>query len=198
VNARISAGDAQVHFVDTSDWLTVGDYVDGAHPTDGAHLKIAEKLSAVLRPYLDSNLVSGGGGYRVIASRNSGKLLDVSGASTADGAAVIQWPDNGGGNQRWAFLDAGGGYWNLVNRNSGKCLDVPAGSTADGIQLVQWTCNGGTNQQWKQIWNGSYFQLQALHSGKCADVSGASTADGAKIIQWPCHDGANQQWTDTG
>jgi alpha-L-fucosidase len=32
---------------------------------------------------------------------HSGKVLDVAGLSTADGAGVIQWPWNGGPNQRW-------------------------------------------------------------------------------------------------
>lgn len=33
----------------------------------------------------------------------SGKVLDVSGGSTADGAALIQYRDTGGSNQRWTF-----------------------------------------------------------------------------------------------
>jgi hypothetical protein len=36
-------------------------------------------------------------------NRNSGKVIDVNGASTADGAAVIQWTDHGGNNQQWTL-----------------------------------------------------------------------------------------------
>jgi hypothetical protein len=36
-------------------------------------------------------------------NRNSGKLLDVSDDSTADGANIIQWTGNGGINQKWSF-----------------------------------------------------------------------------------------------
>ena len=43
------------------------------------------------------------GKYR-ITNKNSGKVLDVSGASTADGGNVIQWTDNGGNNQRWTLV----------------------------------------------------------------------------------------------
>jgi galactan endo-1,6-beta-galactosidase len=37
-------------------------------------------------------------------NRNSGKVLDVSGRSTADGGNVIQWTDNGGSNQQWSLV----------------------------------------------------------------------------------------------
>jgi hypothetical protein len=34
-------------------------------------------------------------------ARHSGRALDVYGASTANGAQIIQWPWHGGDNQRW-------------------------------------------------------------------------------------------------
>lgn len=43
------------------------------------------------------------GTYRLV-DRRSGKVLDVDGASTADGATVIQWPATGGTNQEWQVL----------------------------------------------------------------------------------------------
>ena len=75
-------------------------------------------------------------------------MLDVTGRSTADGAAVVQYRDTGGTNQQWLLVDAGNGYVRLVNRNSGKVLDVTGRSTAEGAPVVQWSDNGGTNQQW--------------------------------------------------
>lgn len=38
--------------------------------------------------------------YKLVA-RHSGKALDVSGASTADGGDVVQWSDTGANNQHW-------------------------------------------------------------------------------------------------
>ena len=36
LNARVSAGDAKVHFIDTSGWLDAStDFSDGVHPNDG-------------------------------------------------------------------------------------------------------------------------------------------------------------------
>jgi hypothetical protein len=140
---------------------------------------------------------SGGTTYYRITARHSGKVMDVTGASTANSAEVKQWSWNGGANQKWAFEDAGGGYVRIVSQNSGKCLDVANASTADGANIIQYTCGSGTNQQWQWRATGDYFQLVARHSGKCLDVVGASTADGADIQQFVCGSGTNQQWSRT-
>ncbi len=134
--------------------------------------------------------------YR-LTNRNSGKVADVVGASTANSAEVKQWSWNGGANQRWSFQDAGSGWYRIVNAGSGKCLDVASGSTADGANIIQYTCGTGTNQQWQLQTVGSYVQLVARHSGKCLDVVAAGTADGTDIDQYTCNGGTNQQWTRT-
>ncbi|WP_420042659.1 RICIN domain-containing protein [Cystobacter fuscus] len=78
-------------------------------------------------------------------ARHSGKCVDVSSASTEDGAAVVQWGCHGGNNQRFYVQDWGGRY-RLVAKHSGKCLDVSGASTADGAYFIQWPCHGGDNQ----------------------------------------------------
>ena len=134
------------------------------------------------------------GAYELVA-RHSNMCLDVSGASAADGARVIQWPCNGGDNQRWRVESAGSGFYRLVASHSGKALDVFAASTADGAEVIQFAPHGGENQQWllEPVGGGSY-RLIARHSGKALDVSGASVAAGAAVIQWLPHADANQQW----
>jgi hypothetical protein len=132
--------------------------------------------------------------YRLI-NRNSVKVADVSGASTADGGDVIQWTSNGATSQQWNFVSVGSGYYKIVNRNSGKMMDVSGGSTADGGNVIQWTDNGGTNQQWSltNLGNG-YYRITNRKSGKVLDVSSSSTADGGNILQWTSNGGNNQQW----
>ncbi|MEU8403645.1 family 43 glycosylhydrolase [Nonomuraea sp. NPDC048892] len=51
-----------------------------------------------------TGVVSGGGTslYYRITARGSGKVMDVVGASTADGANVIQYTCGGGANQQWS------------------------------------------------------------------------------------------------
>ena len=80
---------------------------------------------------------------------SSGKAMDVLNRLLTDGAAVVQWTDNGGTNQQWQATAVDGGFVKLVNRNSGKILDLFEGSAADGTAVIQWTDRNGTNQQWQ-------------------------------------------------
>ena len=86
-------------------------------------------------------------GYYTAVNLNSGKCLDVTGRSTANGAVLQQWTCNGGTNQEWfprvVQNNPAATIYNLVNLNSGKCLDVTGRSTANGAVVQQWTCNGG-------------------------------------------------------
>ncbi|MGW6908249.1 alpha-L-fucosidase [Streptomyces sp. NPDC054940] len=130
-----------------------------------------------------------------LVNRKSGKVLDVSDASTADGSAVIQWPWGGGTNQQWKLLPNTDGSYRLSNVRSGRVLQSPGGS-AQGDGLNQWSDDGGDNQSWKLVpsqTSGSY-QLVNVRNGWCADVKDAATADGTAVIQWPATGGSNQDW----
>ena len=48
----LGAGDARVHSIDTTGWLDKGDFVDGIHPTEAGHRKVAARLAPLLRPLL--------------------------------------------------------------------------------------------------------------------------------------------------
>ncbi|WP_194202079.1 RICIN domain-containing protein [Glycomyces albidus] len=53
VNARVSAGDTKVHFVDTTGWLPdASDLVDSVHPSDSGHAKIAGRLTPIIDQYI--------------------------------------------------------------------------------------------------------------------------------------------------
>jgi lysophospholipase L1-like esterase len=52
VTTRTGAGDAKVHYVDTTGWLVSSDYTDGTHPSDTGHVKITRLLMPILSPYL--------------------------------------------------------------------------------------------------------------------------------------------------
>lgn len=133
--------------------------------------------------------------WYVLVNRNSGKAMDVSGASTADGAVVQQWARHDGANQQWQFVDSGDGYYRLKSKNSAKILDVNNRSTADGAKVQQWTDLNGTNQQFRLADSDSgYVRLINRNSGKAVEVTGASTADGAAVVQYGDWNGSNQQW----
>ncbi|MER6080716.1 non-reducing end alpha-L-arabinofuranosidase family hydrolase [Streptomyces sp. NPDC001833] len=133
--------------------------------------------------------------WYVLVNRGSGKVLDVAGASTADGASLTQWPQTGGANQHFQFVDSGGGYYRLKAQHSGKVLDVLNYSTADHADIAQWSDANGTNQQFRPADSSDgYVRLLNRNSGKAVEVDNASTADGAKVVQFTDWGGANQQW----
>jgi hypothetical protein len=130
----------------------------------------------------------------VTPNNTLGLLLDVSGASTAPGAPVIDWFANGGANQEWTFLpDGGNNTYEIVNVNSGMCL------TTDGIagdQVYQLSCAGSQIQQWTTGLNpgnaGYGYTIKSVYSGLYLDVSGNSAWPGASIDTWPYNGGSNQ------
>jgi glycosyl hydrolase family 43/ricin-type beta-trefoil lectin protein len=141
------------------------------------------------------------GSTHYLTNAKSSMVMDVSGGSTADGGAVIQWAKHGGTNQQWTLHQVAGNVYTLVNVNSGLCLEVPNNATTAGLQLDQWACNSGANQRWALDSVGSYtsstdtgYELTALNSGLVADVSGGSTAQGAQVIQWATNGQTNQTW----
>jgi hypothetical protein len=83
-----------------------------------------------------------------LRNANSGLVADVPGLSTADGAEIIQYSDNGGANQRWLPVDRGGGRYEIRSKLSGKTLDVEGASLNGGANLIQMTASGGNSQRW--------------------------------------------------
>ncbi|GAA3138231.1 lectin [Nonomuraea roseoviolacea] len=117
----------------------------------------------------------------------SGRCLDVSGASQANGAQAQIWDCNGQPNQQWTATSAG-----ELRVYGGKCLDVNGAATADGTTVIIWDCNGQNNQKWRLNTDGT---ITAVGANKCLDVSAAGTANGTRVQIWTCHGGANQKWT---
>ncbi|MEV0531445.1 RICIN domain-containing protein [Kitasatospora sp. NPDC050463] len=135
------------------------------------------------------------GAWYVLVNRGSGKALDVSGASTADGAALVQWARHDGANQRFQFVDSGDGYYRLKAQHSGKVLDVYGFSTVDRADIVQWSDAGSVNQQFRLADSpDGYVRLINRNSGKAVEVDNGSTSDGAKVVQSADRGGADQQW----
>ncbi|MET7463975.1 arabinofuranosidase catalytic domain-containing protein [Nonomuraea sp. NPDC005501] len=119
----------------------------------------------------------------------SGRCLDVSGASQANGAQTQIWDCNGQANQQWTSTSAG-----ELRVYGGKCLDVNGAGAADGTAVIIWDCNGQNNQKWRLNADGT---ITAVGANKCLDIAGAGTANGTKAQIWTCNGRNNQKW-DTG
>ncbi|MFG1647400.1 non-reducing end alpha-L-arabinofuranosidase family hydrolase [Amycolatopsis sp. NPDC049252] len=122
-----------------------------------------------------------------LQSTGSGRCLDVSNASQADGASLQIYDCSGGANQQWTSTSGG-----QLTVYGSKCLDVPGSATTAGTRVQTWTCHGGANQQWRVNSDGT---IVAVQSGLCLDVTGAGTANGTAVQLWTCNGGGNQKWT---
>ncbi|WP_245966839.1 ricin-type beta-trefoil lectin domain protein [Sphaerisporangium album] len=122
-----------------------------------------------------------------IRGTGSGRCLDITGASQANGTQAQIWDCNGQANQQWTMTSA-----SELRVYGNKCLDVNAAGTADGTAVIIWDCNGQNNQKWNFNADGS---ITAAGANKCLDVSNYGTANGSKVHIWTCHGGTNQNWT---
>ncbi|MEU5155674.1 glycoside hydrolase family 2 TIM barrel-domain containing protein [Glycomyces sp. NPDC021274] len=128
--------------------------------------------------------------YRLVA-QHSGKAADINAASTAAGAALIQWSLHSGANQHFDFVDAGSGYWRIRARHSGLVLQVSG--TGTGADITQQPTSNATGQQWEVVdHGGGTVGFVNRQSGLAMDVWSQSTADGARISQWNRTGSANQ------
>lgn len=131
--------------------------------------------------------------YYSLINYGSGKALDISGASTANVANVIQWDQHGNSNQQFYLSDLGNGYWSILAAHSGRSLDVASWSMQDGGNIQQYDYHGGNNQQWqlKRSATGA-FNIVARHSGKSLSVADAS--NGGNVYQQSDSAAAYQRW----
>jgi hypothetical protein len=124
----------------------------------------------------------------------SGKCVDVAGASSASSASLEIATCDGSTHQQF-HIEAQGSGFRMRNLNSNLCADVSGASTADGAKVVQFACGTGQNQEWSFTdLAGGAERITALHSGKALDVTGASGAQGALLQQWPVNNGGNQKF----
>ena len=152
------------------------------------------------RPYFDASKHRGDlsdGTYVVESALQSGKVMDVSGGSTADYGNVQLYTDNGTDAQVWKVSHDGKGYVTFTNANSGKVLDVNGASTADGANVQQYASNGTWAQKWIAVKNadGSYTFYSGLHDRKVLDVYGGMTSNGANVQLYAGNGTKAQRWT---
>jgi hypothetical protein len=139
-------------------------------------------------------------------------VLDVLLGSTANGAPVQMWRQNGLPQQNWTISRLGkdetGQYmYVLRNGNSSKCLDMATdGVIGDGTRVQQWSCSAyATDVPYNQRWYGSpvvtsgltapWIKLKsALRPDLCLDVAGYNGGNGARLQVFTCHGGWNQRF----
>ncbi len=132
--------------------------------------------------------------YRIV-SVNSGKVLDVAGASTAPGTQIVQYSYWGGANQLWTVEPRENGSVSIMSAYSGLVLEVDRSSTENGAPVVQRSYAGGAHQRWvlEAVGEGA-VAIRNANSGKLVNVPYASTNDGMSMVQYDSFGGANEHW----
>lgn len=131
----------------------------------------------------------------ISTSRNNRYMIDVSGVSKNNGAAIHMWDKWDGPNQKWTFTGDG----RIKSVNSDKCMDVYAGMRSNGTGIIQWDCHGGDNQKFTVD---GMNRIHPMHAPeKCLDISGPAYdhpyRNGGRLQIWDCYDGPNQKWNIT-
>ena len=162
--------------------------------------KATDNLGAVTTSAAVGITVNAAGGGPVVGTwynltnRNSGKYMDVTGSSTADGAQLDQWTANSNTSQQWTLTATDSGYYTLSNRNSGKAAFV-SDIGGEGAWVTQQPYGGSTAAQWTLTATDSgYYEITNRASGKAMQIDGGSTADGAIVVQRTYVSGLEQQW----
>ncbi|MYS94724.1 MULTISPECIES: RICIN domain-containing protein [Streptomyces] len=136
----------------------------------------------------------------IVGLRNakSGKFLQPTGNSTANGARVVQQPGNDQNSSQYWDMIQDGDFFSFENGRSGKNLGIDGASTANGAAAIIANGSGDANQDWVIIpvsgGPTDDARLQNRKSGKCLGISGASTANGAQAAQFTCDGSENQRW----
>lgn len=147
------------------------------------------------------------GTYTVRSAMDPTIVLDVEGNSTASGANIELWSDNGGLNQVWDVQRVSSTYCRIVSARSGLLLDSSNAVPANGKNILQYRDTGGNNQQWAiedsgqtiEI-NGTSYPLYCIktrmNTGYCMDASGEGSAPGTNVILWQVKSphALNQLW----
>ena len=76
--------------------------------------------------------------------------MNVTAASTAGGASIVQWPFGTEANDQWRPVRNADGSYQFCNRNSKLLLDDPGGAK-QGTQMDQQGANGTAKQSFKLI-----------------------------------------------
>jgi hypothetical protein len=134
-----------------------------------------------------------------IQNVNSGLALEVSGASKANKAAIVQEPFvNGNNAYLWTFTKTSGGYYQIINVNSGQALNISGASGLSKALVDQWPPEASMNpggDEWLPVVNsdGSY-SFYNLNSYQALDVPGASKTAGTQLQQYYGNGGTNQEF----
>jgi hypothetical protein len=137
-----------------------------------------------------------------VVNQSSGLCATASGASTANGTAVVQQACASSASQLWKFVPTSvSGYYDVVNDNAqseGETWNITGGdgSTAPGDTLQIWNYGGtgNTNALFSaKLGSSGYYTFTPDNSSLCLAVP--STTSGAQLDQNTCNGSTAQAFS---
>jgi hypothetical protein len=118
----------------------------------------------------------------VLVNANSGKAVDIPGATFEHGERLIQYEKNKRFNQRWRWVKQGNGYL-LQSVLNGQSIDIAEEKKTTGSKVVQWDKTGNSNQQWAPVASGQgVWKIKSIHApGQFLSIKDDDVNDGGKL-----------------
>lgn len=137
-------------------------------------------------------------GAITLTSSTDGRVLDVSGAGTANGTSIGLYRSNGTKAQRFVPLSTvplADGYYRIGVDGSSLAMDVSGGSLNAGAAVQAYQANGTEAQEWHlQHVSGDVYLLKSARSGEALDVCAGGTGNGTAVQQWDDNGTTAQRW----
>lgn len=132
--------------------------------------------------------------YTIQTSLNKERVLDIPGASSANGANVQIYTSNDTLAQQFKITAVRDGYYKIENMSSGKVLDIANASCASGANVQQYSWNNSDAQLWRFLdaGNGKYFIQSKL--GTVLDLLNAVTTPGNNVQAYELNLSNAQKW----
>ena len=181
--------------------------VKSASTADGANVQIykANNTNAQRWMFVPVMAMTTGGTYEIVSALDTSLCVDISAASTANGAKAQVYTRNGTNAQIFeAEVNTESQLVRLAATHSGKALDSD-GAESNGTKVHQWAkTNNNDNQWWLIERNGTatvggqkvptYRLITKASSGRCMDVAGAKKAAGTQLQMYEINGSAAQRF----
>lgn len=157
----------------TASGVKAGAVLQGAHSSNDKYQLFDLNLSTTVLP---------DGVYSIRLTANPDVAIDVSGASTSNGANVQIWASNNSGAQKWTFSRQSDGTYTVMNSRSHKMLDLAGGNVASGANVQLWEGWNTKGQRWVVSYKAGGWQIaSAVNPAYVLDVNGGSTTNGTNV-----------------
>ena len=138
------------------------------------------------------------GDYIIHSTLKPNYVIDVSGASKANGANIQMWPKNNTVAQTFSVkYNSQKDAYMFVSPYSNHAIDLYGAVTSNGMNIHSWSVNGTCAQYWKIVKKTAniYTIPSSCNEKYVLDVAGAGTKNGTNIHLYQSNGTKAQEWT---